>query len=115
MKRLLNNNGFASILEVIVSSIIFMTAAVGFFTSVSMMRPQSNDSTKKLAALYAGRSVAEELRGEVYGNLWNHSSSNLRPGVLHTRSVGIYTINYILTDDPNLSMRRLDMNIYYPD
>jgi hypothetical protein len=115
MLKLMNNQAFASILEVIVSSIIFMTAAVGFFSAVSMLRPQAADSTQKLAALYVGKRVMDDLRSQVYGNLWNHPSSGLRPGVLFTQTIGVYTVNYIVTNVPGMPLRRLDMNIQFPD
>jgi hypothetical protein len=121
MRHLTNNKGLASILEVIVSSIIFMTAAIGFFSSVSMLTPTATDSAKKLRALHAAKSVVDDLRAEVYGNLWTHASSPLRPNVVHQRTVGVYSINYILTDVPNITnggvsmLRRMDMNVLYPN
>jgi len=115
MTKTLNKMGFASILEVIVSSIIFMIAAVGFFSSVSMLRPQATDSTKKLLALHTAKQVVDDLRAQVYGNMWTNAGSPLRPGVLHQRTIGAYTINYILTDVPGMPLRQMVLNIQYPD
>ena len=116
MYRMLNDKGFASILEVIVSSIIFMTAAVGFFSSVSMISPQGGSSTKKLEALYVGKQVAESLRSQVYGNIWAASADGpLDPYTKVSQTIGDFTVNYMLYDVPGMQLRRMIMNITYPD
>ena len=113
MIKNINQEGFASILEVIVASIIFMTTAVGFFSAMTMLRPQGANSTKKLQALYVGKQVADKLRAQVYGNLWIGGALDPAGGT-RSQTIGAYTVNYTVTD-VNPYLRRLDMTVEYPN
>jgi type II secretory pathway pseudopilin PulG len=113
--RMLKNGGFASFVEIIITAVIFILAAVGIMTTISAIRPQGGDSSRKLEALYAGKNVIEELRDYIDANTWDDAASNLATGVTRTRTVGDFTVNYILTDEPGLNIRKLTMNVTYPD
>jgi len=52
MLKVLKQNGFASIVEVIVTAVVFTVAAFGILTTVSMLRPQGMESYRKLEAAY---------------------------------------------------------------
>jgi len=95
----LKNEGIASITEVIVTSVIFVIAAAGILSSVSMLRPQRQGSPRKLEAVYYGKGVIDELRTSVDAATWN--TGPLRTGVDFIRANGNFTANYSLTDVPN--------------
>ncbi|HLF18511.1 MAG TPA: hypothetical protein VI749_06405 [Candidatus Omnitrophota bacterium] len=114
MLKILKKEGFASIVEVIVASIIFLVTAFGIFAAISMLRPQGTTSIKRLEAVLAGKRVIDEIRADVYGNLWA-SGSPLDTGTLYTQTIGSVTVNYYTADVPNLPLRKLYMNVSYPD
>jgi len=113
LKIIKQKKGFASIVEVIVTSIVFSVAAISIFATISMVRPQSSSASQQLEAAYIGRQVMDELRGKIDANTWNDSGSDYAVDVIHTKNYGVYTVNYLLTDDPNLDVRRLSLNVYY--
>jgi len=120
MLKILKQEGFASIIEVIISSIIFIIAAAGILTAVSTFQSQAGGNTsKRLEAVYAGKQVIDELRSEVDAETWD--SGNLTTG-LHSTTVLGYDVNYYLTDVPSgcaawggCIARKMTMNIYYDD
>lgn len=122
MLKLLKNEGFASILEVIVASVIFVVTALGVFSSIAMVRSQGGGSTQTLEALYIGKRVMDDLRAQVYGNLW--AAGPLSPGgnpYTQTVTVGArtYTVTYNMVDVPGVAygayslLRRMDMMVQY--
>ena len=122
MLKLLKNEGFASIVEVIVASVIFVITALGAFSSIAMMRSQGGGSTEALEAVYAGKFVMDDLRAQVYGNLW--AGGVLSPtGNPYTQSVTVgaktYTVTYNMVDVPGHNygayslLRRMDMQVTY--
>lgn len=119
MKKLLNTYGFASMVEVVVSSIFFILVAFGVFTCISMIRPQGSDSAKKLEAAYIGQSVLEQLRTSIDASTWHLGTSPLRTGEVMTQTIvgtyGTYTVNYELTAVGGSDARHLLMNVIYPN
>ena len=113
MLRLLKKDGFASIVEVVVASVIFVISAIGIFSSLAMLRPQGTASTKKLAALYAGKQVMDDLRGQVYGNMWTNPASPLYPSATISQTISSYTVSYYTVDVPGLQLRKMMMNVQY--
>ncbi len=100
--------------EVIITAVIFTIAAAGVFTVLSTFRVQGTQSTKRLEAAYAGKSVIENLRSSVSAESWNDPASPLAVGT-HQQTVGNFQIIYTLTDIPNLGVRKLTMDVTYPD
>ncbi|MCA9408552.1 MAG: hypothetical protein KC733_07675, partial [Candidatus Omnitrophica bacterium] len=113
--------GFASILEVIITSIIFLIAAYGVLNTISMLRPNSAESARKLEAAYIGKQIIEDLRNNIDASIWV-SGSNLDVGIYNQTVAGTYTtytVNYVISEVPGYPAgegpRQLIMNITYPD
>ena len=113
MLKTLKNQGFASLVEVIVTSIIFVLAAFGIFTVVSMLQPHGQEAARRLEAAYYARSVLDELRAEVDARIWDNAVSNLHPGQTYTRDFNYYRVTWLPTADPVLNIRDVSMNVYY--
>ena len=113
MLRDLKKSGFASIVEVIVTSVIFVLAAAGILTTVAMFKPHEQEASQKIEAAYIGKGIIDDLRKAVDATDWNDAGSDLAVGTYST-TVGIYTIDYEVTE-PNPSVRHLAMNITWPD
>lgn len=119
MLRTLKENGFASVLEVIVTAVIFMLAAFGILTTVSMLRPHTLETSREVEAAYHAKNMMDYLRGQVDAATWD--TGPLATGVVHSNTIGDYTINWELTDvnpaeyPAGLAPRKLTMNVYYPD
>ena len=118
MSRRLNikgPEGFGSIVEIVVTSIIFVVAAAGIMSTVSMPKPQTRESSKKVEAAYIGKGIIDEIRQEVSaaeGGVFFGSKLNVG-----THSVGTtegYTVNYTVTE-PIQNVRKIDMTITWPD
>ena len=58
--------GFASIVEVAVTAVIFILATAGILSTVSMLKPHGRESTKKIEAAYIGKGIIDQLRKEVH-------------------------------------------------
>ena len=114
MLRDLKNQGFASIVEIVVTTIVFVIAAAGILSTMIMFRPLGKEASLKVEAAYIGRGIIDDLRQQVNAEDWNDPGSSLAPGT-YTTTIGIYTIDYEITDEPNLGYRKLTMNITYPD
>ena len=114
LKRINTRKGFASLVEIVVTSVIFLLAGVGIFTSIAMLRPHGGESSKKLEAGYIAKRVLDQLRSSVDASTWDDPdpASPLHPG-LHTCSIGDFTVTYILINDAVLDVRQLFMNVTY--
>lgn len=106
--------GFASMIEVIVTSVIFIIAAAGILTTVSMLKPVTTISTKKIEAAYIGKGIMDQLRKEVDAATWNSPASPLAPGT-HNVPAGDYNVTYVISEEPGSNLRRLTMNVVWPD
>ena len=119
MLKTLKKKGFASVLEVIVTAVIFMLAAFGIMTTVSMLRPHDLQVSREVEAAYHAKNMMDYLRGQVDAGTWD--TGPLATGVIHSNTIGDYTVNWSLTDvdpaayPPGLAPRKLAMNVYYPD
>ncbi len=115
MLKALKNNayGFASFVEVVVTAIIFILAAFGIFTTISMLRPQGIDSAERLKAAYIGKAAYDRLRGYVDARIWEDNSGPMWPGVVHTMNISDYIVNYYLQDMPD-GTRSVELNVYNP-
>ena len=113
MLRDLKDKGIASMVEVIVTSVVFVVAAAGILSTVAMFRPQGKEASLRIEAAYAGKGIIDDLRQQVNAEDWGDPGSNLAPGT-YTTTIGIYTIDYEITE-PTSGLRHLTMNITFPD
>ena len=105
----------ASIVEIIVTSVVFIIAAGGILSTVAMFRPQGKEAALKIEAAYIGKGIIDDLRQQVNAEQWYNLSymSGLSVGS-YSNTIGIYTIDYEITQ-PDSSYRKLTMNITFPD
>ena len=121
MIRIFKRKAFASILEVIVTAVIFMLAAFGIMTTVSMLRPHNLEVSREIVASYHAKNMMDYLRGQVDATAWEANTGPLATGVIHSNTIGDYTINWYLNEvNPSaypagLAPRKLSMNVYFPD
>lgn len=96
------------------TAVIFVVAALGIFTTISMLRPRSMDSAERLEAAYAGKTILERLRAYVDARTWDDPTSNslLLPNTSYSRDVGNYTVGWYVEDVPGLQLRQVSMNVY---
>lgn len=103
--------GFASIIEVIITSVIFVIGAVAILSTVSQFRPHGQESSQKMEAAYIGKGIIDDLRQQVSAEDWDTGNLALGP---YGFVIGDYTINYTITE-PITDLRHLTMNITWPD
>jgi len=113
MLRELKNKGFASLVEVIVTAIVFIIAASGILATTTMFRPQGQASSQKMEAAYIGKGLIDDLRQKVSAEDWWDPNGNLAVGT-YTTTIGGYDVTYIITE-PIPDVRHLTMNISWPD
>ena len=113
MLRNLKDKGIASIVEVIVTAVVFVVAAAGILSTVAMFRPQGKEASLKIEAAYIGKGIIDDLRQQVNAEDWNNTTSILWPGT-YNATFGSFNIDYIITE-PTSGLRYLTMNITYPD
>jgi hypothetical protein len=119
MNRIFKKNGFASMVEIIITAAIFSVAAAGIYATVASVNPKGISSTKKLEAAYIGKSVMEQLKGSVAGGTAWGPGGTLSIGP-HTvsPSPGV-TVSYnVIADpsfsaDPTMAPRQVTMTITY--
>lgn len=106
------NRGFASIVEVIVTAIIFTLAAFGIFTSIASLRPEGAQSGEKLDAALTAKGKLEELRQSLNPEVWNTGDLSLGT---HTLTEGNFIYTWTVTEVPSLEdfVRKVDMTIAY--
>ena len=106
--------GFASIVEVAVTAVIFILATAGILSTVSMLKPHGRESTKKIEAAYIGKGIIDQLRKEVHATPGSLFGSNLSIGTHTLTPIGDYNVTYVITA-PTSDLRQLTMNITWPD
>ncbi len=114
MLRDLKNNGFASIVEVIVTTVVFVLATAGILSTVAMLKPEETETTQKIEAAYIAKGILDDLRKQVDAITWDDAGSNLAVGVPHEINFGDYFINYTVTE-PIADLRYVNMTITWPD
>lgn len=117
-----SNKGFASIVEVVVTSIIFVLATAGIISTVSMLRPHGQESSKKIEAAYLGKAVLENLRKDVVADGVDGFGQGLYDGLHYhvnlpvSSDPGNYSVSYDVTQPAgNPDVRRVTMDITWPD
>ena len=109
-----SKQGF-TLMEVVISVILFGLAMAGVFTSISQLRQPAVESTEEVTAAFLGKRVLDDLRTQVTAETWNGTTSLLYPGNTYTNSFSIngktYTTTYYVENDTSTSARKVTMNI----
>ncbi len=114
MLKNLKKDGFSSFVEIMISAVVFAIAAVGMFSMVSKLKPKGDASAKKLEAMYAAKSILDELRGSVDARTWLTGPNDLLPGGgVHSKTRGDVTVEYTVTDVPGSDLRQVSMNVIW--
>lgn len=104
--------GFASIVEVVMTSIVFIVATAGILSTVSMLQPLSAESSQKIQAAYLAKGLMDEFRKSVLAAPGSYWESDLDPGVHNLGAIGDYTVSYTVTDnDPIPNVRKVTMTV----
>ncbi len=105
-------NGF-TIVEVVISSLIFVIAVAGIFASINLLRKPAEDTTDKINAAFVGKEILEGLRKQVDAASWQTGDLTVGTHALNTISVdGVtYTPSYTVSDDPDTSARKVTLSI----
>jgi prepilin-type N-terminal cleavage/methylation domain-containing protein len=74
--NILEKSGF-SIIEVIISAVIFSIVAAGLFATVSSLRIPATESQEAVTAALIGNQILEELANEVDKGDWDKVSNGL--------------------------------------
>jgi prepilin-type N-terminal cleavage/methylation domain-containing protein len=111
IKLLINSNSGFTLVEVVISTVIFTIVAAGLYASVSTLRKPAMDTTKKINASFVGKQILEELRNDVSADTWNNGGPLVPSGtpyVLPDVTVGgiTYHPQYIVENDPDGSPAR---------
>ncbi len=103
------------------TAVIFMLAAFGIMSTVSMLRPHNLEVSREIEASYHAKNMMDYLRGQVDAVAWEANTGPLKHGVTHSNTIGDYTINWTLEEvnpmdyPAGLAPRKLSMNVYFPD
>jgi len=111
LKDLKKISGFASIVEVIVTAIIFIVATAGILSTMSMLTPQKREASRKIEAVYVGKGVMDELRWDVDASTWDAGDLSLGD---HTQTIGDFNVSYTVTE-PTPGLRKVAMDIVWAD
>lgn len=75
MINLTKNLKAISLVEIMIATVVFSIAAVGTFSTLSMLRRSSNVSERSLQAVYFGRQILEELRAKIDQANWGQGAN----------------------------------------
>ncbi|MBF0531808.1 MAG: hypothetical protein HQL23_01790 [Candidatus Omnitrophica bacterium] len=114
------NSGFASLLEVVVTSVLVVIAAAGILTTISFTRPVAGDAAKRLEAVYAGRKILQRLNDDVNASTWGKAGNQLTPlggGNTYTETVTVngrqYVVNWTASDE-GTNLRKVVLTVHIP-
>lgn len=112
LKLKYGNQGFASIIEVVMTSIVFIVASAGILSAVSMLQPLSAESSQKIEAAYLAKGLMDEFRKDVLATPGSYWEADLDPGVHNLGAIGDYTVSYEVFDgDPIPNVRKVTMTV----
>jgi type II secretory pathway pseudopilin PulG len=115
--RIQNKKGFASVVEVIITSVIFIIASIGIFSTLSTVGQEGAVSQRKLQAIYRAKSVLDEMRSQLNTTTW--ASGDLSTSTMHQRYIidpetyRYYTVNWTVADVPGLDVREVTITTQY--
>ncbi|MCB9721796.1 MAG: hypothetical protein H6756_13095 [Candidatus Omnitrophica bacterium] len=110
MLRIRKEEGLVSMVEVIVTSIIFTLTFIGVYIALSSSHPKGTLSAEKLNAAYTAKGFLDELRRDVRADTW--TTGNLAVGTYNFVYNG-YQISYAVTNVTGMPLRRVDLTITY--
>ncbi len=110
MLRIRKEHGLVSMVEVIVTSIIFTLTFIGVYIALASSHPKGTLSAEKLNAAYIAKGYLDDLRRDVRADTW--SSGNLAVGTYNI-TVNGYQVGYVVSDVPGMPLRRVDLTITY--
>ena len=117
MKILRNHKGLASLMEILVASLIFIIAVFGVVSSISLLTPHSEDASKRLRAAYLAKDFLDELRGSITVDAWNNALGNLALGSHAPQQVTIdgvtYTVNWTVASAAGGLLRQITIQVTY--
>lgn len=119
LKKIFSKDGFTMV-EIIISALIFALAAAGIFATVSVLNQPVAETSDEVSAAFLGKQVLEDLRKQVGESTWD--SGTLNPiggngyGVYYSPSPieidGVnYSWSYVVTQDPNTGARNVDLTV----
>ena len=110
LKLLKKKDGVVSLVEIVMTSIIFTISAVGVISAIAMLNRNTMPSAKKLNAVYIGKQFMEDLRTQI----WNIAPGNYT-NYIGNQTTGIYTIRWTVQYDATnpYAPRDLTMDISY--
>ncbi len=121
MKNQYINQRGVSLVEILISAVIFSIAALGMFSTLSMMRVSSDVSDKRLGAAYFGRQCLEQLRAKVdqraYDQVSGDFTNDLSLGNHNCPDDpnGVYTATYTVTIDPTNQSRKVAVTVSWDE
>jgi Tfp pilus assembly protein PilV len=105
-----NKTAFTMV-EVIVSTLIFMLLAGGMFATISALSRPAGTSTREMTAALVARGLLENLRMNIDATTWNAAGTTFAVGNHSLTKVTIngidYTPCYSVTADPGGSAGRV--------
>ncbi|MFA5088323.1 MAG: prepilin-type N-terminal cleavage/methylation domain-containing protein [Candidatus Omnitrophota bacterium] len=105
-----------SIVEVVVSALIFTIAAAGIITMTSRIRPQATVSEREVTAAIYAKQIFEWLRSKVSAADWDTGS--LSNGTYWNVSVigsTAYNAVYTISTDPLSGGRLINLTVRWDD
>lgn len=118
MLKISKNAGFASFVEIVMTTGIFLITAVGIYSTIAMISPKSASSTRKLEAAYAGKSVIDRLSSQVTADSW--AGGNFDVGTQYNVAVGSFRVTYNFEIPPGFGAvvpeekpRKLNIQVNY--
>jgi len=100
-----------TIVEVVVSALIFSIAAAGIIAMVSNLRPAATISVDEVGASLCAKQIMERLRSAVDARTYD--TGNLSLGS-YSETCGKYTVDWDIYDEPGVG-RQIKMNVDWAD
>jgi len=114
MRQNIKNKGL-SLIEVVISAVLFSIAALGMFSTLSMMRVSSDVSDKRLGAAYFGKQCLEQLRAKVDQRAYNGTDYtnelSLGPHNCPGPADPVYTGTYTVSEDATTKARKVNLSV----
>ena len=117
LKNIKKNPNAYSLVEVVVSTVIFMIVAVGTFSVFSMTRQMSVASDKEIEAAQQGRELLEELRAQVDARTWANFGGLTCDGSWSAWGLDFdgIPIRYRCTNLESGNLRRVDLQLNWAE
>ncbi|MBF0478160.1 MAG: hypothetical protein HQL26_01630 [Candidatus Omnitrophica bacterium] len=114
MLKSLKNRGTVSMVEIVITAVIFLVAAGAIIGTTSMLRPKAVQSSKEVECMYAAKNILSSLRFNVDASTWDSSTNPLYPGK-YSKTIDGCTISYLIINDATTGARNVYLNATWPD